>query len=518
MTTQNYVEFKDKRKKKSAQFIENIENYRVAIVGIGALIMLLGSLIIGLTDLGIVAVIGAGGIGFVMAILARPYLGMYVLTLFIFTNLSTVLNEAFGIPSLNKILVALIFVAVIGTRVVMQKKPLLFRVSEGAIMLYVIVTSVSTIISAGSMGDSFNSILDVVKDFVIIIIIVQLATEESAWKNAQWVLIASAVILSMMTWFQFFTGNFDMDFYGLATSRSDSVQGDFSTYIDFMRVGGPVGDPNFYAQILVMVMPLAIYRFLTDPVKINRIFGAIAILLIGGAIIFTYSRATLVVMIAVIGLIMLERRIPIYKIVVGGTLVLALTFPLLPESFKARMFTIVGIDTSSAQQEDVSTQGRLSEALVAMQMFQDYPIFGIGYSQYEPNYQSYSVFIGLDQRIEERQAHNLYLEVAAETGILGVTALAIMLFFIYRAAMDTRRALHELKREDLIPWAAAFHFALLAYLINSIFLHDDYARYLRLMIGFVVSGTAMTGALKIKMDAERLRSTINLSKNQHLLK
>ena len=239
--------------------------------GIGAIIMLLGSLIIGLTDLGIVAVIGAGGIGFVMAILARPYLGMYVLTLFIFTNLSTVLNEAFGIPSLNKILVALIFVAVIGTRVVMQRKPLLFRVSEGAILLYVIVTSVSTIMSAGSMGDSFNSILDVVKDFVIIVIIVQLATEESAWKNAQWVLIASAVILSLMTWYQFFTGNFDIDFYGLATSRSDSVQGEFSNYIDFMRVGGPVGDPNFYAQILVMVMPLAIYRFLTDPIKINRV-------------------------------------------------------------------------------------------------------------------------------------------------------------------------------------------------------------------------------------------------------
>ena len=505
MSAQNYVSFPAKNKNTPNTFAENLRSHQYRIIGLGAFLMLIGSLIIGLTDLGIVAVAGALGIGLVLGILARPYVGMYILTLFIFTNLSTVLNEAFGIPSLNKILVALIFVAVIGTRVVLQRKKLLFRVTEGVILLYIAITAVSTVVNAGLGPEGFDSVVDSVKDFIIIFIVVQLATEETAWKNSQWILIACGVGLSLMTWYQFGTGNYDFDFYGLATSRLDSVQDDFSVFVDFVRVGGPVGDPNYYAQILLMVMPLAIYRFLTDSSSTRRFAAGMALIIIGGAIIFTYSRATLLVLIVIVGLIMFERRIQFYKVFLGGALILALVYPLLPSSFTARMLTIVGLDTSSAEQEDVSAQGRLSEALVAIQMFQEYPIFGIGFSQYERNYQSYSVFIGLDQRLEERQAHNIYLEVAAETGIIGVLGFAIMLFFIYRAAIDTRRALKAMGREDLIPWASAFHFALLAYLLNSIFLHDDYVRYMWLAVGFVVSGTAMTSALQVEMVSKRSR-------------
>ena len=515
MSTQNNIGIGGKRKNVSSfeEWLQSPEGYRIAVIAIGALFVLAGSFVIGMTDLGIIAVAGALGIGVTMGILARPHLGMYILTIFIYTNLSTVLNEAFGVPSLNKILVALIFVAVLGTRVVIQRKPLLFRGSEGAILFYIAVTSVSTVLSSGLNADTFDSIVDVFKDFIIIFIIVQLSTEEGAWKNTQWILIACAVGLSLLTWYQFLTDNYAQDFFGLATSRTDSVQDEYSSYVDFFRVGGPVGDPNYYAQMLVMVMPLAIYRFITDPSRFRRSIAMLALVIIGGAIIFTYSRATLLVLIFTIGLILFERRVDFYKVVIGASIVLALVYPILPTSFKARMLTIVGLDATSAEQDDVSAQGRLSEALVAMQMFTEYPILGIGYTQYEPNYQSYSAYIGLDTRLEERQAHNLYLEIAAETGIVGIGAFVIMLFFIYRSAMESRRALREIHREDLIPWAAAFQFALLAYLLNSFFLHDDYARYLRLAIAFVVSSTAMTSALRAKIETGQRRLQFSVRNN-----
>lgn len=508
MATQNFSPISITRKNPSTlrDWWQSIQLYRVAIMILGALFVMAGSFVIGMTDIGILAVAGALGIGVTLSILARPHLGLYILIIFTYTNLSTVLNDAFSIPSVNKILVALILVAVLGTRVVIQRKPLLFRSSEGAIFFYISVTIASTVLTSGIDTETFGDILDIVKDFLIIFIIVQLTTEEDAWKNMQWILIGCAIFLSVLTWYQFLMDDFSQTFYGLALSRADSVEGALEADLDFDRVSGPIGDPNFYAQILVMIIPLAMYRFLTDPSRFGRMIGLGALCIIGGAIIFTYSRITLLVMILIIGLILFERRVDFYKVVIGTWLVMVIVFPVLPESFTARMATIVGIDAGSAEQDDVSAQGRLSEAIVATQMFQDYPILGIGYTQYGRNYQSYSAFLGLDKRIGERQAHSLYLEIAAETGVVGLTTFSIALFFLFRSGVEARQILYEIEREDLVPWVAAFQFALLAYLLNSIFLHDSFSRYLRLTMGFLVSSTAMATALRAKYYEQRQQS------------
>jgi|GEM_PF-781194 len=516
MSSQPYVyrsaNEKPKNRETLRDWIESTNNYRMYIFAFAIMFILAGSYVISASDkLGIIVVAGAMGIAMVLSILARPFLGMYILTVFTYTNLSTVLNEAFGVPSVNKILVVLILVAVMGTRILLQRKPLIFRSTEGAIMLYVIVTTVSAVISTGLDEETMKNVLDIVKDFILIFIIVQLSVEEHSWKYSQWILIGSAVGLSLLTWFQFTTGSYDMDFFGLATSRTDSVQGDTSAYIDFHRVGGPVGDPNFYAQMLVMVLPLAVYRFLTDPSKFARMLGGLAVVIIGGAIIFTYSRATLMVMIAVIGMILVERRVPIWKIAIGGSLVFVLVFPLLPTSFKARMLTIVGLDTSSKEQEDVSAQGRLSELLVAIEMFKEYPVYGIGFAQYEVNYQNYSAFIGLDQRIENRQAHNLYLEIAGETGMIGLATFTIMILFVFRAGYYARITLNKLGRYDLIPWLAAVNFGVGAYMLNSIFLHDDYFRFFWLAVAFAVGASAMAEALKEEALERQNKPALSIS-------
>ena len=80
---------------------------------LGVLFLLAGSFVIGMTDIGLLAVAGALGIGVTLAILARPHLGLYILLIFAYTNLSTALNDSFGIPSVNKLLVALILLLVV---------------------------------------------------------------------------------------------------------------------------------------------------------------------------------------------------------------------------------------------------------------------------------------------------------------------------------------------------------------------------------------------------------------------
>jgi O-antigen ligase len=84
----------------------------------------------------------------------------------------------------------------------------------------------------------------------------------------------------------------------------------------------------------------------------------------------------------------------------------------------------------------------------------------------------------------------MYLEIAAENGLVGLTfflsAVVVTLRDLSRAR---RRWLHT--RPDDANLASAFLLVIVAYLSTAIFLHLSYARYFWLMFGLatVASGT-----------------------------
>ena len=69
---------------------------------------------------------------------------------------------------------------------------------------------------------------------------------------------------------------------------------------------------------------------------------------------------------------------------------------------------------------------------VALLVFADHPLTGVGFANFEEYYLDYSPALGLDLRRENRAAHSLYLEIAAETGVFGVAAFGFLLFVVFR--------------------------------------------------------------------------------------
>jgi O-antigen ligase len=107
---------------------------------------------------------------------------------------------------------------------------------------------------------------------------------------------------------------------------------------------------------------------------------------------------------------------------------------------------------------------------------------------FEDHYPRYARNLALDGRREERQAHSLYLEVAAETGLLGMLAFALLL--VYPVA-GLRRVYASLRgRTRDAQRVAAFGIALFAYLTGSLFLHLSYPRYLWLLLGIALAVAA----------------------------
>lgn len=423
--------------------------------------------------LGLYAVGGMAAAGLAGAMLFRPRLGTYILTMTIFTNVSSVLSDQ-GLPGVNKPLVALAFVSVMAAYFSHQKWAIRLKPVEWLMLAYGGVWLASYFVAKDQYA-SVDQIVVIAKAFVILLVVVYSIQSQASWKWAIWLIILSTTLLAALSSYQVITGSFDQTFWGLATVTPDATQ---------MRLSGPVGDPNFYGQILAAGLPLALYRTIDERERVLKwIAGGSAILLVF-AILNTYSRGAFLAMVVTLVLIAIERRVkPTFLIWVAlATFVVVRSWPIgLTERIET-LSILVSRDDAAVRSEG-SFRGRTSEMVSGLHMFTEHPLLGVGIGNYETHYQDYASRLGLEQRTEDRQAHSLYLEVAAETGLLGLLALGSLFVGLLIGFAQARRKSRTLdRRSDWPTWITSLQMSLCSYLVTSTFLHGDYIRYLFFLI------------------------------------
>src|SRR5690606_38712719 len=64
------------------------------------------------------------------------------------------------------------------------------------------------------------------------------------------------------------------------------------------RANGPLDEPNYFAQTLVMLLPLAVFLIRTASARRLRVIAILSALAIAGGIIVTYSRVAFVAVVA----------------------------------------------------------------------------------------------------------------------------------------------------------------------------------------------------------------------------
>ena len=104
-------------------------------------------------------------------------------------------------------------------------------------------------------------------------------------------------------------------------------------------------------------------------------------------------------------------------------------------------------------------------------------------NNYNYHYQSYSRDLGLDHRRADRSAHNLYLEIASEQGVVGLAWFAALQWVMFRGLWQARRDLDEAGLRQFDGMIVAFVIAMIGYLITSTFRHLAFPRYFWLLYG-----------------------------------
>jgi len=135
---------------------------------------------------------------------------------------------------------------------------------------------------------------------------------------------------------------------------------------------------------------------------------------------------------------------------------------------------------------DTTTQSRLDTWQASITGWQDRPILGYGYENYNLAFNKYfppGIFRNQGSQIWFDRAHNTVLDVMVASGVFG--AAAYLAIFAFAAAI-----LYRLRRKGSLPDLPAIILAalLLAYFVQNLFVFDSHATYLLffLLLGYLV--------------------------------
>ena len=239
------------------------------------------------------------------------------------------------------------------------------------------------------------------------------------------------------------------------------------------RATGPLEDPNDLAYVLVSAVPLLIALFArrtrperttTLPRPAAALIGLLVLVLVLGAAV-TVSRGGFIALTVTLVWLGLRRAIPGRVLAAAGAavvlaaVVVAVAFPVL-------------VGTALTQKDQVGGANVDDRALrwqVAATMLPEHPVLGVGPGGFRSNYLGTSHNAELAEQTPV--AHNMYVEVAAELGLVGLAGFAAMIGVGLWASERAVRAARD-GPERLLPLGVQG--SLIAVCVASAFLSEQY--------------------------------------------
>ena len=425
-------------------------------------------------------VIGISGLlGAVLVVIDADW-ALGALAVFVVLHLAEVASDFHGAPSLFLPLTGAILLGVAVRWALTGERP---ASAARALLLvgpYVLV-AIGSLLFSVEAASAAGTATALSKDAVAAVLVGLLLGKASSLRVVVWAMVGAGGFLAAISVFQFVTGSFGSSFAGFGLSSVENIVG---TYDD-IRISGPLGDPNFYGQLLIVVLPLALDRMWSEKALHLRVLGAAAAALVAAATVFTFSRGAALAMVAVLAMMAFVHR-PSIRSIAAVAFVAAMAIPFMPPGYVDRLTTVTDVGTVEGS-TDASIRGRTAEITAGWLMFADRPLTGVGYGLYDEHYQEYVSGLGIEMRSEARDAHSLYLEVAAETGIPGIAAMGAVIIGAFLALQRGRRRFDELGLAEYARIARALTASLVGFLITGLFLHLDFARLFWLLIGLALA-------------------------------
>ena len=435
------------------------------------------------SSLFVVALVGVGSLGLVTVML-YPSLAVPIVIATLFTNIAGNAVNLYGAPSIVSLAVPAILVAPVWHAWFTSGRKLHWTPALWLILLFILVHLIGVLYAEDTDTALQASISLIAEGFAVSFLLVNAIRSRQALRLALLTLVASAALIGAVSLFQQVTETYYTRYLGLAQLSDDSfATGEETLTGDVLqpRLGGMIGEKNYFAQFMLMVVPIGGALAATQPSWRRKMALVIGSMLIGVGVVLTFSRGAAVAAAAVVAVAIVLRLVPL-RVVLVGALCAAVLIGAFPQ-YVTRVGTIADAADLSGESElpDSALRGRAAENAAAVTAFAENPLLGLGPGQFPANYTRYARRAAVDDlHATDRRAHNLVLAMLAEVGIIGTALFAGILVATAIPLMRIRR--HARDPADAII-ATGLLLGILAFLFAGAFLDLAYARYFWLLLG-----------------------------------
>lgn len=439
-----------------------------------------------------IALLGAVAVALATLMFARPETTTVVVLFVLYANLSVVAINSYNVPEL----LATSFFVLLGlpflNYVIVRRQGIVTNRIFFLMVLYLGVLLVSAAFS-NNPANSTNRIFGyVVEGLALYFLIINAVRTPKVVRWGIWAIILAGLLMGSVSLYQELTGDYDNDFGGLAKVKSAEVDtgevDQFGNEIKRRRLAGTIGSKNRYAQVMVVLLPIALMRFWAERKWYLRLLGAVACIPILAGALLTFSRgAGLAIGFIVVAMLLLRIIKPWQFLVIAVVGYLAV-MAIIPE-YLYRISTVVDLEAvaeGNVDQAGGSIRSRSNVNLATFNIFLDHPLLGVGPGQTNEYTSEYGNEIGTFYRALDstRRAHNMFLEELSDTGLIGfLLFMSIVLITMYQVWKLWCYYMAR-KQPEVAYTAAGFFLGMLAYLATAMFLHLSYVRYYWFLLAF----------------------------------
>lgn len=302
-------------------------------------------------------------------------------------------------------------------------------------------------------GGAWDSFIKFGPNVIMFLLFVNILNSAKRIKISIWLIIILTVILAMQGMYQFK--------HGLGWAGQPLVQAEEGKSLGRITWIGIFNDPNDLALAFVVAMGFLLSFIFGKTKLIIKIVSIPLIILIGQALYLTNSRGGYLALAATSVYYFLRRfRNRFIAITVG--LVLA-----------AFVLSVGPSRISDMSAEEESARGRIDAWYEGFQMLKSAPIFGVGY--------------GMFTDYHPLTAHNSYILVAAEEGLIGLFVWIALIYLSFKSLFKISKV-YGLQstvsglRSDLTLYTRGLESALVGFLSAAFFLSRSYIEPLYIML------------------------------------
>ena len=455
----------------------------------------------------VLAIAAAGALLIAVSMAIRPEVATLVVLAVLYSNAAVIAVQFHGVPAFAALAVPILLIVPVGYELVVRHRPVVMTSSFPLMIVFLLIQVLGTIFADDVTAASDELLTFLVEGIGLYFLVSNAIRSVETLRWAVWVLLAVGTILGALSLYQDATKTYDNNYLGFA-QMSDAL---IDSATPARGLATAAGRPDRREEPL---RPDHADARATRPVLGGeRAARACRGLLPWGprepprsGSRLTFSRGAAVgFLIVLVVMIALGYIRPAQILLVGVAVSLLLV---VVPTYGNRLGSLVDLTSavggdSSGGSPDGAVLSRATEGLTALLVFADHPLIGVGPGRFPSYYRLYADDVGIRVLNSDRQAHDLYLHIAAENGGLGLLAFLGILALTLRDLIRVRRR-WLVERPELAAMATGLMLAVVTYMTTGLFLHLSYARYFWLVLA--IAGAAAEIGLRMTEPAAALEA------------